>query len=473
MSVSLPRLTATTLILFSCSDPGEGERAQSTAGAISRPVVTSVSPQAKERLKKAYRRTLEKPRDPNSFGRLGMILNAYEQYESAQQCYRQAAGLDADSSRWTYFLGTILSEQGRVEESIGWFRRSLELHPGDLATRLRLAGEILKSGNDTESHSIYAAVLSERPETPAAHLGIGQIESQRGNPAAALRHFQRAAARLSDYGPLHYSLALVYRELGREEAARSSMARFERLGPTRQPPFADPLMDEIVALKTGSYLYHLNQGRRMAAAGRPIEAIAEYRRAADIEPENAQAHVNLIAGYGTIAEFDKAEEHFRKAVDINPDLEEAYYNLGTLWTMQSRYSEAIEAFQNALRVNPFSAEAHNSLGYALERVGRHDDAVVHYRSALEYEPANRLAHFNLGRYLFGSGKTEPGIRHLEQTLLPEDEQTPQFLLVLARSYRNSGRSEEAVAHGQRAKSLAEQFGQKGLADLADSEFGTP
>ncbi len=454
-----------------------------------------------------------------------MILHAYEQHEAARQWYRQALDLDADSSRWPYLLGIVHSELGGSEESIRWFRQSLERHPPALAGELRLAAELLKSGDDAESHSIYSALLSEDPQTPAAHLGLARIEVERGDPRTALEHCQRAAARLSDYGPLHYALALVYRELGDQEAARSSMALFERLGPTRQPPFADPLMDEIVALKQGSYLYHLNQGRRLAAAERPNEAIAEYLRAAEIEPRNSQAHVNLIAEYATIGEYDKADEHFQRAVDINPDSEEGYYNLGTLRTIEARFPEAVEAFRSALEVNPFSAEARNSLGYALEQVRRYDDAVREYRAALEYEPAHRslpeaveafrsalevnpfsaearnslgyaleqvrryddavreyraaleyepahrMAHFNLGRRLFGSGETEQGIRHLEQTLSPEDEQTPQFLLVLARAYRSSGKSKEAVDTGHRARALAETFGQRNVAGLAAKEFG--
>ena len=471
MYVWLSRLTAAPLILACCSGLGDRDSSQSTSGLVGRPVVTNVSPQAQARIEQAYRRTQENPRDPDALGRVGMILHAYEQHEAARQWYRQALDLDADSSRWPYLLGIVHSELGGSEESIRWFRQSLERRPPALAGELRLAAELLKSGDDAESHSIYSALLSEDPQTPAAHLGLARIEVERGDPRTALEHCQRAAARLSDYGPLHYALALVYRELGDQEAARSSMALFERLGPTRQPPFADPLMDEIVALKQGSYLYHLNQGRRLAAAERPNEAIAEYLRAAEIEPRNSQAHVNLIAEYATIGEYDKADEHFQRAVDINPDSEEGYYNLGTLRTIEARFPEAVEAFRSALEVNPFSAEARNSLGYALEQVRRYDDAVREYRAALEYEPAHRMAHFNLGRRLFGSGETEQGIRHLEQTLSPEDEQTPQFLLVLARAYRSSGKSKEAVDTGHRARALAETFGQRNVAGLAAKEFG--
>ena len=473
MQVWLSRLIAASLILGSCSGLGERDSAQPPTGALSRPVLTNVSPQARERIEEAYLRTREDPEDPDAFGRLGMILQAYEQHESARQCYRQAVDLDADSSRWPYLLGSVHSELGGSEEAVQWLRRSLERRPQDLASKLRLAAELLKSGEEAESHSIYSAVLSEDPQTPAAHLGLARIEVERGNPRAALRHCQRAATRLSDYGPLHYVLALIYRELGREEAARSSMARFERLGPTRQPPFPDPLIDEMVSLAQGSYLYHLNQGRRMAAAGRPDEAIAEYLRAADIEPQNPQAHVNLIAEYATIGEYGKADEHFQKAVDINPDSEEGHYNLGTLRTIEARYPEAIAAFRRALEINPFSAEAHNSLGYALEQVRRYDEAVREYRAALEYEPVHRMAHFNLGRRLFSNGETEQGIRHLEQTVSPEDEQTPQFLLVLARAYRGAGRSNEAIDSGRRAKALAERFGQRNIVELAATEFGAP
>ena len=140
-------------------------------------------------------------------------------------------------------------------------------------------------------------------------------------------------------------------------------------------------------------------------------------------------------------------------------------------TKQSRFSDAAEAYQRALEINPFFADSHNNLGYVLEQLGKPAEALSHYRGALEHRPNFRLAHFNLGKLLFAGGKREEAIGHFERTAQPEDEQTPQYLLVLARAHRAAGSDERAVAYGRRAKTLAEKFGQTEVRALADREFG--
>ncbi len=55
--------------------------------------------------------------DAEASGQLGMVLDAYEQYDSAEACYRRAHLLDVRSFRWLYLLGWVQEAQGRHEEA--------------------------------------------------------------------------------------------------------------------------------------------------------------------------------------------------------------------------------------------------------------------------------------------------------------------------------------------------------------------
>ena len=55
---------------------------------------------------------------------------------------------------------------------------------------------------------------------------------------------------------------------------------------------------------------------------------------------------------------------FKRAADIDPDLADAQYNLGVLYQSEKRLKEAVPRFQEVLRIKPTDADAHYQLGVA-------------------------------------------------------------------------------------------------------------
>ncbi|MBM3774142.1 MAG: hypothetical protein FJW37_03175, partial [Acidobacteria bacterium] len=54
---------------------------------------------------KIYEEARSSPRDATRNGRLGMILQAYEQSGAAAVCFERARALAPGDPRWTYYLG--------------------------------------------------------------------------------------------------------------------------------------------------------------------------------------------------------------------------------------------------------------------------------------------------------------------------------------------------------------------------------
>lgn len=55
----------------------------------------------------------------------------------------------------------------------------------------------------------------------------------------------------------------------------------------------------------------------------------------------------------------------------------------------------------------------------------------HFQATVENRPDHRMAHFELGRLLVHKGQFAEAINHFQQTLKPEDENTPRYLYALA------------------------------------------
>jgi tetratricopeptide (TPR) repeat protein len=104
-----------------------------------------------------------------------------------------------------------------------------------------------------------------------------------------------------------------------------------------------------------------------------------YERVLSLDPEHADAHVNLGRILHEQGDAAAAEEHYRAAVDADPEHETATFNLGV----------------------------------ALEDLGRVDDAIAAYMSAIALDADNADAHYNLAGIYEQRGDKQAALRHLK------------------------------------------------------------
>ncbi|MGA3307558.1 MAG: tetratricopeptide repeat protein [Xanthobacteraceae bacterium] len=123
------------------------------------------------------------------------------------------------------------------------------------------------------------------------------------------------------------------------------------------------------------------------------------RRAADTEPDNAEAtHMLGIIAYqsGKMAE---AIGHIKRAIAIKPDVALYHANLGEMCRLAGRIDEAIAAGRRALALNPDYAGALSNLGIALFDQGKFEEALAHYERAISLQENFAQAHSNRGNAL--------------------------------------------------------------------------
>lgn len=392
------------------------------------------------------------PRSAIASGKLGMVLDAYQQYESAGLCYERARWLDARSFRWAYYLGTLQVHQGKYDQAAVTLREALRLAPEYLPAQLKLTESLLAVGDLDESGKIYQAILKSDPNSAVALYGMGRVEAARGKTSAATESYRKACELFPSYGAAHYALALAYRKLGEPEKAEPHFRAYEA-NATVTPPLEDPLLGAVQGLNLGAEP-HLRHAVELERQGRLGEAIAEEEQALDIDPENVQANINLISLYARKSEPQKAEQHFQVAMRLNPHRADAHYNHGVLLLAQGKFTKAEQAFRQALQINPFYAEAQDNLGVLLERQGRMEDALAECKAALKNQPNYRLAHYHVATILARQKKYDEAISHLLKTLIPEDESTPGYLYALAIAFGRKGDRENALKYARKAQDKA-------------------
>jgi len=164
-------------------------------------------------------------------------------------------------------------------------------------------------------------------------------------------------------------------------------------------------------------------GQAHQAAGRADKALAAYRREVESNPDSAYAHNDLGTFLSdTQGDLATAETEFREAARLQPDFAEAFNNLGCVLDDRGDLDGAAAAFRSAILLAASWSAPHDNLGDVL--VAEHDatGAIAEYREAVRLDPNGALAHFNLGQELSEQRDFEGAFQELDRaaTLDPKD-----------------------------------------------------
>lgn len=208
---------------------------------------------------------------------------------------------------------------------------------------------------------------------------------------------------------------------------------------------SETLFRHAVAVTKDNYLAYNNLGFFLSNEGKNAEAIEDYRKSVEINPNYDEAHNNLgfaLAGQG---DFHAATNEYIKALSLNPKLTEAHNNLGNALGNLGLTDAAIHEYQVALAENPRHAEAHNNYGVALAMHGQLDAAIEQFRDAVRAKPDYAGAHSDLGNALALKGDLS-GAMGEYQTCLQITPNDPQVQNNLANVLVQLGRLADAITH---------------------------
>jgi len=222
------------------------------------------------------------------------------------------------------------------------------------------------TGDHKGAERSFRRGLELDPENPELHNSLGWTLFQAGRSAEAVAEYERALAIDPDHVKSHNNLALALVELGRfEEAA----AHFETS--LRYEPKAEIYSD---------------LGFVHARLGHSDEALANYRKALELDPECASAHLNLAVAFAQSGAFADAEKHYRQAVP-GRNTAVTHNGLGYVLVRQGRTDEAVAEFRKAIDLDPHFTPAYNNLAEALAAQGNLVEAERAYRRSLAETPS--------------------------------------------------------------------------------------
>ena len=114
---------------------------------------------------------------------------------------------------------------------------------------------------------------------------------------------------------------------------------------------AEVAEEEEAVPAVGTAVEHDERGIVFALAGLYEQAITEFNKAIELDPEYAEAYNNRGNAYWNKGNFDRAIADYDKAIELDPEYAEAYSNRGFVYYLKGELTKAISDLEKCLELS--------------------------------------------------------------------------------------------------------------------------
>ena len=242
-----------------------------------------------------------------------------------------------------------------------------KLDPNDTQSQLWLAHLYSYQDNPGEAERVLRGVLNHSPDNAGALEQLSQLYLSQGRAADAVALLKDAAGSTNDAG-LYDLLGNAYAKLNDNEKAAEAF-------------------EKAVTLDPDEASHRRGLAQALLSEEKYPEAMQQYQRLTQIEPDNAQNYLRLSQIYRHLGQFDKSEASLMQAKKYAPGNLEVLYNEALLYEAQARYKDAIQVLTDAIAgvkaQQQEGQQAPNALAILYEQLG------MAYRSAGDFPLAEQ------------------------------------------------------------------------------------
>ena len=158
---------------------------------------------------------------------------------------------------------------------------------------------------------------------------------------------------------------------------------------------------------TGAYNFSIGDAEQKYAEG-----LKAAKKALELDPYSAEAHVTLAALQNHTWNFEESSRNMLKALELRPDDAiilgtAALYSYGSL-------DKGIDLIKSAIELDPLVYTNYYNLGFHYYRTGDLDRALEYFNKFLLYYPNSQIVHYMKGMVYLAKGEKEEALKEMEQ-----------------------------------------------------------
>lgn len=336
---------------------------------------------------------------------------AKQDYATAEPLLKEVvADRPADYAAW-YDLGFLYHAQGRNDESIEAYKKSVQAKPTVFESNLNLGLELASAGKPEAEQYLRAATKL----TPTSHLVEGRERAwialghvlEHSNPEEAVNAFRQAAVADPKDPEPHLLAASALEQLKNPEAeqeyqlalsvdpkstdALTALTNFymaqHRFGD------AENLLRKLAVVHPNDPAVHLQLGRMLAIAGKNDDAIAEMQTGLKLDPSDTNGQRDLADLLVSSHKYADAEQIYANLLKQSPNDAGLHHLLGRALMQEKKFGDAEKELARAIQLKPDSGEAYGDLAIAANGNKDYPLVIKSLDERAKYLPENPTSYF--------------------------------------------------------------------------------
>jgi tetratricopeptide (TPR) repeat protein len=417
--------------------------------------------------------------DAIASGRPEFMRHAVEEYKTALSA-------DPNSPQLNDELADLYFRTGQVREAEATARGLLKTSPNDIDAH-RLLGrlylrQLSEAQNAVSSSSPNGNTLDQAinefqkivaldPRSVEDRMVLGQLYTVHHQNEKAEEQFKAARDLDPDSEEVVLNLSRLYAENNDIEHAAKILESVPESERTPKMEFALGAVfeqmkrpkDAIAAYKRAADL-DSEDVHTMGALAQALlndnqldEALKVYRQMAAADPEDASNLVHISEILRRQGKYDEALAQVKKAVKKDPDSLEAGYNEGLLLDVLGRYEESAQVYEHMVDLTShangaYTADEKNNRAIFLERLGavyheenKVDDAIAAFQKMVDLGGDNALRGYENQVDVYRDAKMYDKAIEVSRKATQADPKNRELKLMLAGELVDRGKEDEGIA----------------------------
>ncbi len=378
--------------------------------------------------------------------------------DEAIPLYQKAISAQPNQDAYAYALGTCYQAKGDFDNATVWYKKAVSLAPQNKDYRKVLAAaqsqqtapimdQAVKkheAGDYAAAIVLYKQALGADPDNAHGWTNLAGAYQASDDFANARMAYQKAFD-LDHKGEVDdlYFIGSLDETLGQGTKAREDYQQYVQANPHGQyaaqaqarisvlkvdPSKTQKITTAAETKKSSEAQDAYNEGIKLQQDNKFDDAIAAYKKALSVSPNEAAYLYALGTAYQAKNDLDSALENYKRALSLSP--REAAYKQAIRMVAQAKAAPlvnsaiekqtkkndipgAIADYEAALKIDPDDAGTHMNLGTAYQAANKLPQAAAEYRKAIQLDPKNADVHYFLGTVLETTNQKGQAIQEYE------------------------------------------------------------
>lgn len=340
------------------------------------------------------------PENISAIAQLGQLYAENGKFNDAYPCFIKLNKLNPDNATFTYNLGLLCQDLGKLDEAINWLNHTLEIFPRYLEAYTRLGAIYLKKDNLELAEQFFLKALEindSLPESADAYNHLAILNIKQNQLESAVKNFNKALAITPDAFYTRFNLVNAYLIKFDLESARLEL-------------------DKIPENEHTSSIKAVQIARINAKNGNVQQAIDLLENTLATTKHQDKIIYWMAQIYDEVGDIENAKIYRDKALSYNPNNTELIeIAIKHAW-QQADHQKVIELSEKLLNIDASSKVAYSNIAYACYDIGNFDGARTSLEILTGLEPNNIEYYITLGMVTIQMNDPQKSAEYLVKAL---------------------------------------------------------